>query len=106
MKFLMAILLTTSFGCSTLDQSIRLGGTIGTLAGGLGTYAVQSSSGTTAPPENVGVGASVGLALGLVIAYFTHQGIAKERDQMILKNRVDHGDLPPTPFIFPNTKGR
>jgi hypothetical protein len=106
MKILLALMLTFTVGCSTLDQSIRLGGTMGSLAGGLGTYAVQSSSGVTAPPENVGVGASVGLALGLVIAYFTHQGIAKEREQMILKNRVDHGDLPPTPFIFPNTKGR
>jgi hypothetical protein len=35
MKILLALMLTFTVGCSTLDQTIRLGGTMGSLAGGL-----------------------------------------------------------------------
>jgi hypothetical protein len=107
MRRIIIVALLLSTGCSTLDQSVRLGGTIGLVAGGAATYAAQSSSGNTAPPENVGISASIGLALGLITAYYTHKAVAEDRDDHVLKGRIDHGDLPPSPFIFPtNSKTR
>jgi hypothetical protein len=90
--------------CTTLDQSVRLGGSLGAFAGGAATYAVQSSTGGTPPPENVWLGASIGMAVGLVTAYFTHQSVVKDRKDVYQNGIVEHGDLPPSPFIFPNGK--
>ena len=100
------VVASTLVSCTTLDQSIRLGGSLGAFAGGAATYAVQSSSGVTAPPENVWLGASIGMAVGLVTAYFTHQSVVKDRKDIYQRGLIEHGDLPPSPFIFPNGRSK
>lgn len=52
--------------CTTLDQSFRLGAVTGALAGAAATYASHGANGRNPSPEEVGLGATIGLGLGLV----------------------------------------
>jgi hypothetical protein len=57
--YLSAFTVLTS-GCSTLDQSFRLGATTGALTGAAATYAAGSASGRSPSIKDVGIGASIG----------------------------------------------
>lgn len=93
--------------CSTLDQSFKLGATTGALAGAVATYTAESSAGRNAKLSNVGIGASIGMGIGLLSSYLIHQSVAEDRDES-RKADFYFGDLPPSPFIHPNSnsKGR
>lgn len=93
-------------GCSTLDQSFRLGAVTGALAGATSVYAAQSANGQTPSIDNVGVGASVGLGLGMIAAYFIHQSVAEDRESNNNTTEMHFGDLPPSPFIMPINQKR
>jgi hypothetical protein len=58
--YLTTVSMLTS-GCSTLDQSFRLGAATGALAGGAATFASETASGRKPTFEDVGIGASIGL---------------------------------------------
>ncbi len=90
-------------GCSTLDQSFRLGAATGAIAGAGATYMSERSSGREPTFEDVGIGASIGLGLGLITSYFVHQSVIEDRESNSKKTEVYFGDLPPSPFVIPNS---
>ncbi len=97
---LTAILLLSA--CSTLNDSLKLGATMGAVTGAAATYAAHSSTGATPKMEDVAVGAGAGLAIGLLTSYIVHKQVDEDRqtnqsDQI----QMHFGDLPPSPFIMP-----
>lgn len=105
-KILSLLIATSLTGCSTLDQSFRFGAATGALAGAASTYAAQSANGQTPSSESVGIGASIGLGLGMIAAYFIHQSVASDRESNNNATEMNFGDLPPSPFIMPNNQKR
>lgn len=96
------VALTTS--CTTLDQSFRLGAVTGALTGAAASYAGHGANGRNPSPEEVGLGATIGLGLGLITSYFVHQQVIEDRDEMAKQTEIYFGDLPPSPFVIPQPK--
>ena len=90
-------------GCSTLDQSFRLGAATGAIAGAAATYAASRAAGNNPTFEDVGIGASIGLGLGLITSYFVHRSVVEERESAARQTEIYFGDLPPSPFIIPGS---
>lgn len=90
--------------CTTLDQSFRLGATTGALTGAAATYAAHSLNGRNPSLEEVGLGATIGLGLGLITSYFVHQQVVEDREEMTKQTEIYFGDLPPSPFMIPQLK--
>ena len=89
-------------GCSTMEQSIQLGGGLGALSGGSATYAGYSAGGHPPPLGTVAIGAGIGAIIGLTTAYFTHKSVEEDRKSCDADQIEMHfGDLPPSPFIVP-----
>ena len=91
-------------GCSTMNESLQLGASMGFATGALATYGAHSAVDSKASLEQVATGAGIGLGLGLLAAYLTHNSVQEERerageDQMDLH----FGDLPPSPFVIPKS---
>lgn len=92
--------------CTTLDQSFRLGAATGALAGAAATYAAGSTSSKPPTLEDVGVGASIGIGLGLITSYFVHEAVVSDREDSAKQTEIYFGDLPPSPFVIPNQNNR
>jgi hypothetical protein len=87
-------------GCSTLDQSLKLGGGLGLASGVAATYARGSGH----PGKNLAIGAGVGLGVGLLTSYLVHRQVALEREDFEADQLEMHfGDLPPSPFLIPKS---
>jgi hypothetical protein len=97
-------LATLSISCTTLDQSFRLGAATGALTGAAATYAGHSIEGRSPSLEEVGIGASIGLGIGLITSYFIHQEVVESREEMSRQTEIYFGDLPPSPFVIPQPK--
>lgn len=97
-------LFTLTVSCTTLDQSFRLGAATGAMTGAAATYAAGNTSGKPPTIEEVGVGASIGLGLGLIASYFIHQQVVEDREEASKQTEIYFGDLPPSPFIIPQPK--
>lgn len=87
--------------CSTLNDSLRLGGSLGAMGGAAATYAGYRAGGVSPSLNEVALGSSVGAVVGLLTSYFIHSkneelSIAKEA-----QTEMQFGDLPPSPFVFP-----
>lgn len=90
--------------CSTLEQSLKFGAATGALTGAAASYAGQSTSGKKPTIEDAGIGASIGLGLGLITSYLIHEQVILDRDEAIRQPQIYFGDLPPSPFIVPTPK--
>lgn len=66
-------------GCSTLDQSFRLGAATGAIVGAAATYAGERGSGRQPILEEIRIGASIGPRLVLLTSYFVHQSVIEDR---------------------------
>lgn len=97
-------ILSLAVSCTTLDQSFRLGAATGALAGAAATYGANSAAGRNPSLEEVGVGASIGLGLGLITSYFIHQSVTENHEEMSRQTEIYFGDLPPSPFVIPQLK--
>ena len=93
-------------GCSTLDQSFRLGAATGAMASAAATYSAGRAAGGEPKFEEVGIGASIGLGIGLLTSYFVHQTVVEDRESAIRQTEIYFGDLPPSPFVIPNSNKR
>lgn len=102
--FLLSLVMALSISCTTLDQSFRLGAVTGALTGAAATYAGHGAGGRNPSAEEVGLGASIGLGLGLITSYFIHQQVVEDRDEMSRQTEIYFGDLPPSPFVIPQPK--
>lgn len=99
--FLFGLMMALTTSCSTLDQSFRLGATTGALTGAAATYAAQSTNGRSPSFEEVSLGASIGLGIGLITSYFVHQSVVEDRESSARQTEIYFGDLPPSPFVIP-----
>jgi hypothetical protein len=98
-----ALLIT---GCSTLNESIQLGGTIGSFAGAGATYLGHRGAGHSPSFGDVALGAGIGMAVGTLASYFIHGKVAENRETCeIDRIELHFGDLPPSPFVVPARKG-
>ena len=89
-------------GCSTLDQSLQLGGSLGAASGAAATLGGFAAAGKPASFESVAIGAGVGAIVGLAASYFTHKNIESDRKACEADQIEMHfGDLPPSPFVVP-----
>lgn len=100
---LMSPMMALSVSCSTLDQSFKLGAATGALTGAAATYAGHGASGKPPTLEEVGLGASIGLGVGLIASYFIHQQVAEDREELSKDTEIYFGDLPPSPFVIPQS---
>ena len=89
--------------CSTLNRSVELGGVLGAAAGAAATAAGEHSAGINPKSNDVNSGALVGLGLGLLTSYIIYTNREQERATGNAKTQMYFGDLPPSPFIFPNS---
>ncbi len=87
--------------CSTLSESLTLGGTAGA---GIGAYTgalAYSGPKHEARAKNIAISASIGLGVGLLSSYLLH-GVVDERVKTeaadLRRTEVYYGDLPPNPF--------
>ena len=97
-----AILLFTT-ACSTMNKSIELGGVLGATAGAAATAAGEHSAGINPKSNDVNSGALVGLGLGLLTSYIIYTNREQNEQNGNSKTQMYFGDLPPSPFIFPNS---
>lgn len=104
--YLIAILnLLTS--CATMDESLKLGGSLGALSGAAATYAAYSSTGKNPSFDTVTTGAGAGLLLGLIASYYTHKKVEENRLGFEENQFEMHfGDLPPSPFVVPSINSK
>ncbi len=91
--FLIGPIVALPKSCTTLDQSFMLGVFTGAfLTGEAATYAAHSAIGRNPSPEEVGLGATIGLGLGLITSYFVHEQIIEDRDEMSKQTEIYFGD--------------
>lgn len=102
----LTILTMLTAGCSTLDQSFRLGAATGAVGGAAATYGAERASGRQPTFEDVSIGASVGLGLGLLTSYFVHKSVAEDRELAARQTEIHFGDLPPNPFVIPGSNNK
>ncbi len=89
-------------GCSTMNESLQLGASMGFATGALATYGAHSAVGSRANLEQVATSAGIGLGLGLLAAYLTHNNVQEERERNSDSlTELHFGDLPPSPFLIP-----
>ncbi|RYZ77866.1 MAG: hypothetical protein EOP05_00080 [Proteobacteria bacterium] len=91
-------------GCTTLDKSFQLGGTLGAATGAAATYAAGSATGNSPTLRDVGIGAGVGFGVGLLLSYLIYDSVAKDRAEVATDTEFYFGDLPPSPFVIPQKK--
>lgn len=96
-------------GCATLNESMSLGATLGSVAGAGATYAGGATQGHSPSLGSVAMGAGVGAVVGIITSYFTHKEVVETRQSCETDSTdMRFGDLPPSPFIVPkapNKKG-
>lgn len=107
MRLSILFLVPALASCSTLNESMQLGASIGTVGGAAATYVSQSSKGEKPSFENVATGAGIGLVVGLITSYVTHKNVKQANGEPDGNTEMYFGDLPPSPFVFPkqNNKG-
>lgn len=103
--FLSAILLSTT-ACSTLNESMQLGATLGAVSGAAATYSANRSVDRTPSFEDVANGAVIGIGVGLLTSYLVHGKVESDRFGGDGKTEMYFGDLPPSPFVFQNSRNK
>ncbi len=92
-------LLTTS--CATMDKSLELGASMGTLAG-IGAMTAAGAATGKVSGDGVAIGAGIGAGLGLITAFLLHRSVEDDRRaNEAAQTEMHFGDLPPSPFIVP-----
>lgn len=104
MKIYTPLMLITALAssCATMDESVRLGGTVGMATGIASVYTGHIGSGTPATLQDAAIGAGIGTILGVVTSYLIHGSVEERRQSLQSEQTEMHfGDLPPSPFIVP-----
>lgn len=96
-KIIMSILLTS---CSTLDQTVRLGSSLGSITGASTVLVGASVSHTNAKVEDVLVATGIGAIVGTALSFLIYKQLDKERIDYVHQTEVQFGDLPQNPFQF------
>lgn len=100
MTKILPILFLTS--CSTMNESLQLGGVLGAVSGVAATYAGFSAAESKVPGATISLSAGIGLGVGLLTSYLVHRRVEADRaDYDTDQTEMHFGDLPPSPFIVP-----
>ena len=108
MKYLCPILALALLvqSCSTMNESLELGGAMGGVTGAGATFAGYSAGGKSTSIGAVAIGSGIGMAIGLITSYLVHKNVEADRSSCDAQQmEVRYGDLPPSPFIVPTKKG-
>lgn len=106
-KYILMIFIIPNFvACSTLDQSMQIGASMGAVTGAAATYSAHRSVGETPSFEAVAGGAAIGLGVGLITSYLIHKNVSENNSSSANQPEMYFGDLPPNPFVLPNTHNK
>lgn len=98
-----ALLLSTS-ACSTLNESVQLGASMGAVSGAAVTSIAYADAGVKPESDVILSGAAIGMAVGLITSYITHKEVEQTRYTPTDDPQTYFGDLPPNPFVIPKNK--
>jgi hypothetical protein len=99
----LVFLVATATSCATMNESVQLGATIGTLTGASAAYAGHVGAGSKTTLGDIAIGAGIGTVLGVITSYLVHGSVEEKRASLLSDQTEMHfGDLPPSPFIIPN----
>ena len=100
--FALSAISLCTFGCSTLNESLQLGGSLGAASGAAATYAAYSAQGHPPPGGALAMSAGIGMGVGLLTSYLVHRRVESDRaDCEAEQTEMHFGDLPPSPFVVP-----
>ena len=102
-KILLILVVLASSACTTLNESVQLGAGLGVLTGVAATHATHSNLGKQPSSDNVRDAAAIGMVAGLITSYFTHKHVEKNRFTPNQGPELHFGDLPPNPFLVPQS---
>ena len=90
--------------CTTLNDSMMLGATVGALTSVAAISAANNKTGQNVSNDELASGAGIGVALGLITSYLIHKDVIEKRGD-VYQNlpEIHFGDLPPSPFIMSPT---
>lgn len=91
--------------CSTMNQSLELGATMGAASGIASAYAGSIGQKEGPTFSTVAIASGISMGIGMLTSYFVHKSVEEDRassqaDQI----DMNFGDLPPSPFIIPKQK--
>lgn len=105
-RYLVCMLAVLTPACSTMNDSLQLGASLGGAAGAAATFGGYSAGGKSPSFSTVAIGAGIGTAIGLLTSYLVHKQVAADRTACDSQQiEIRYGDLPPSPFIVPTKKG-
>ena len=105
MKSLHVLILGASLSaCSSLPESLTLGGAAGLSVGAYTGAVADSGPRHEARAKNIAIASSVGLGIGLLSSYLVHRHVEKRVESAAAPAQVEtyFGDLPPNPFKLQN----
>jgi len=102
--FIISAYLLSLPACTTLNESLQLGATMGALTVAAAIYSGERSAGIKPSGDHVFSGAAIGLGLGLITSHVIHQSVTSRRTTDPDQIDMHFGDLPPNPFIFDNNR--
>ena len=94
--------------CSTLNESMQMGASLGATTGVATVSIAGNMAGRNPTNDQKLTAATTGIALGLLTSYLLHKNIEdKRQDFLQMGPELHFGDLPPSPFIMtpPKKKG-
>ena len=102
-RYFLPVFLLLLNACSTMNESLELGASMGALAGAGAIYGAQSME--SRATSNILTITAIGAGLGLITSYFVHRSVEDQRKaQLSEQTEMYFGDLPPSPFIVPKMK--
>ncbi len=91
--------------CSTMNQSMQLGASMGTATGIAAVYSGSIGAEHAPSFSTVAIGAGIGAGIGLLTSYLVHKEVEEDRQSQHTEiTEMNFGDLPPSPFIVPKQK--
>jgi hypothetical protein len=90
--------------CSTLRDSLLLGGTTGLVVGGYTGSIAPTYDDKSAKSENIAAGIAVGVGVGVLGAYILHKQMEERQNKVAPVQhdpKIHFGELPPNPFTPP-----
>ncbi|MEQ1664453.1 MAG: hypothetical protein ABL927_03665 [Bdellovibrionales bacterium] len=101
MRFIYILSITLILpACSTLNESMQLGASMGAVSGAAATYAAARSHGGKPSSDNVMAGAAIGLVTGLITSHVLHTKFLGKTGENTSTTEMYFGYLPPNPFVL------
>ena len=94
-KIIFPTALLSLTACSTLNESMQLGASLGAISGAAATYTAENSRGEKPNSDNIMAGAAIGLITGLITSHIVPNKSAERREEKAIFNQPCRG-----PFLY------